>query len=136
MSILETVNSPSDLKRISRDELPKLAREIRRVIVDVVSQTGGHLASNLGVVELTIALHYVFDLPQDKIIWDVGHQSYTHKLLTGRRESFSTLRQHQGIAGFPRMSESVYDAFSTGHSSTSISSGLGIVAGKRLKQES
>ncbi|HMA67956.1 MAG TPA: 1-deoxy-D-xylulose-5-phosphate synthase N-terminal domain-containing protein, partial [Desulfosalsimonadaceae bacterium] len=135
MSILETINSPSDLKKLPREELPKLAREIRQAIVDVVSQTGGHLASNLGVVELTIALHYVFDLPQDKIIWDVGHQSYTHKLLTGRRERFATLRQHQGIAGFPRMSESIYDAFSTGHSSTSISSGLGMIAGKRLKQE-
>jgi len=135
LSILETINSPSDLKKLPREELPKLAREIRQAIVDVVSQTGGHLASNLGVVELTIALHYVFDLPQDKIIWDVGHQSYTHKLLTGRRERFATLRQHQGIAGFPRMSESIYDAFSTGHSSTSISSGLGMIAGKRLKQE-
>ena len=135
MTLLETIQSPSDLKNIPRTELPKLAKEIRQLIVDVVSKTGGHLASNLGVVELTIALHYVFDVPNDKIIWDVGHQAYTHKLLTGRKERFHTLRQHGGLSGFPKKSESPYDAFSTGHSSTSISAGLGIVAAKRLKQE-
>ena len=135
MNLLDTINSPSDLKNIPRSELPKLAREIRQRIVDVVSKTGGHLASNLGMVELTLALHYVFDVPQDKIVWDVGHQAYTHKLLTGRKERFHTLRQHEGLSGFPKRSESPYDAFSTGHSSTSISAGLGIVAAKRLNQD-
>ena len=135
MSLLDKMNSPSDLKQLSRAELPILAREIRQRIVEVVSKTGGHLASNLGAVELTIALHYVFDLPKDKIVWDVGHQSYTHKLLTGRRDRFHTLRQHGGLSGFPRISESPYDAFSTGHSSTSISAGLGMVAAKRLKND-
>ena len=135
MNLLDTINSPSDLKNIPRSELPKLAREIRQRIVDVVSKTGGHLASNLGMVELTLALHYVFDVPKDKIVWDVGHQAYTHKLVTGRKERFHTLRQHGGISGFPKRSESPYDAFSTGHSSTSISAGLGIVAAKRLNQD-
>ena len=135
MSLLDKINSPSDLKQLSRAELQILAREVRQRIVDVVSKTGGHLASNLGMVELTIALHYVFDLPKDKIVWDVGHQSYTHKLLTGRRDRFHTLRQHEGLSGFPRISESPYDAFSTGHSSTSISAGLGMVAAKRMKND-
>jgi len=135
MSLLDKINSPSDLKQLSRAELPILAKEVRQRIVDVVSKTGGHLASNLGMVELTIALHYVFDLPEDKIVWDVGHQSYTHKLLTGRRDRFHTLRQHEGLSGFPRISESPYDAFSTGHSSTSISAGLGMVAAKRMKND-
>ncbi|MDA3895813.1 MAG: 1-deoxy-D-xylulose-5-phosphate synthase [Desulfobacteraceae bacterium] len=135
MSMLDQINSPQDLKKIPREELPKLALEIRQLIVDVVSKTGGHLASNLGVVELTIALHYVFDVPNDKIVWDVGHQAYTHKLLTGRRDRFHTLRQHGGISGFPKMSESPCDAFTTGHSSTSISAALGIASAKRLNQE-
>jgi 1-deoxy-D-xylulose-5-phosphate synthase len=135
LSLLDTIKTPSDLKSLPRTELPRLAREIRQQIVDVVSQTGGHLASNLGVVELTIALHYVFDLPTDKIVWDVGHQAYTHKILTGRKERFHTLRQFGGLSGFPKMAESAYDAFSTGHSSTSISAGLGIVAAKRMKKE-
>lgn len=135
MSLLDKINSPKDLKRIPKEELPKLAREIRQLIVDVVSKTGGHLASNLGVVELTIALHYVFDAPADKIIWDVGHQSYTHKILTGRKDRFHTLRQYGGISGFPKITESPYDAFTTGHSSTSISAGLGITCAKRLKGE-
>lgn len=136
MSMLDQINSPKDLKKIPRKELPMLAREIRQLIVDVVSKTGGHLASNLGVVELTIALHYVFDVPNDKIIWDVGHQAYTHKLLTGRKNRFHTLRQHSGISGFPKITESPYDAFTTGHSSTSISAGLGIASAKLLKKES
>src|SRR6056297_913192 len=136
MALLDKIQSPSDLKNIPQSELPRLAREIRQRIVDVVSKTGGHLASNLGVVELTCALHYVFDVPRDKIVWDVGHQAYTHKLLTGRKERFHTLRQHEGLSGFPKRSESPYDAFSTGHSSTSISAGLGIVAAKRLNQDS
>jgi len=135
LSLLDRINSPRDLKKIPREELPKLAHEIRQRIVDVVSKTGGHLASNLGVVELTIALHYVFDVPTDKIIWDVGHQAYTHKILTGRKDRFHTLRQHGGISGFPRISESPCDAFTTGHSSTSISAALGIACAKRLKNE-
>ena len=135
MSFLENINSPADLKQLSRSDLPILASEIRQVIVDVVSKNGGHLAPNLGAVELAIAIHYVFDAPDDKIIWDVGHQSYAHKLLTGRRERFHTLRQHDGICGFTRMSESPYDAFSTGHSSTSISAGLGIASAKCLRKE-
>ena len=136
MNILNKINSPKDLKRIPREDLPKLALEIRQLIVDVVSKTGGHLASSLGVVELTIALHYVFDVPNDKIIWDVGHQAYAHKLITGRRDRFHTLRQLGGISGFPKISESSYDAFTTGHSSTSISAGLGIATAKLLKKES
>ncbi len=135
MSMLDRINSPGDLKKIPRQDLPKLAQEIRQLIVDVVSKTGGHLASNLGVVELTIALHYVFDVPKDKIIWDVGHQAYTHKLLTGRKNRFHTLRQHGGISGFPKITESPYDAFTTGHSSTSISAALGIASAKRLNHE-
>ena len=135
MSFLENINSPADLKQLSRSDLPILASEIRKVIVDVVSKNGGHLAPNLGTVELAIAIHYVFEAPDDKIIWDVGHQSYTHKLLTGRRERFHTLRQYDGISGFTRLSESPYDAFSTGHSSTSISAGLGISSAKCLKKE-
>ena len=135
MSFLERINSPADLKGLSRSELPLLASEIRKVIIDVVSKNGGHLAPSLGAVELAIAIHYVFNAPADKIIWDVGHQSYAHKLLTGRREQFHTLRKHDGICGFTRMSESPYDAFSTGHSSTSISAGLGIACAKRLKND-
>ncbi len=135
MSLLETINSPADLKKLSKKELPLLADEIRKFIVDVVSQTGGHLASSLGAVELAIAIHYVFDTPHDKLIWDVGHQAYAHKLLTGRRDQFHTLRQHKGIAGFTRIAESPYDTLSTGHSSTSISAGLGIAHAKYLKEE-
>jgi len=135
VSLLELINSPEDLKQLSRSELPKLAAEIRKEIVAVVSKTGGHLASSLGTVELAIAIHYVFHAPEDKIIWDVGHQAYAHKLLTGRRERFHTLRQYGGISGFTRMSESRFDAFSTGHSSTSISAGVGISCAKRLKND-
>ncbi len=118
---------------MARSDLPLLAKEIRQEIVDVVSKTGGHLASSLGVVELTIAIHYVFDSPRDRIIWDVGHQAYAHKLITGRRSCFSTLRQYQGLSGFTRVRESQHDAFSTGHSSTSISAGLGIASAMRMK---
>lgn len=135
MSLLDKINSPADLKKISRDDLPTLAEEIRMAIVDVVSKTGGHLAPSLGAVELAIAIHYVFDVPRDKVIWDVGHQAYAHKLLTGRRERFHTLRQFNGISGFTRRSESPYDAFTTGHSSTSISASLGIACAKELKNE-
>ena len=136
MSLLESINSPRDLKKLDRTQLPEIAEDIRKVIVKVVSRTGGHLASSLGAVELAIAINYVFDLPDDKLIWDVGHQSYAHKLLTGRREQFDTLRQHGGLSGFTRISESPYDAFSTGHSSTSISAGLGIACAKKIKNES
>ncbi len=135
MNFLDKINSPEDLKKISKNDLPLLASEIRKIIIDVVSKNGGHLAPSLGAVELAIAIHYVFNAPDDKIIWDVGHQSYAHKLLTGRRDRFHTLRQYNGICGFTRMSESLYDAFSTGHSSTSISAGLGIACAKRLKND-
>lgn len=135
MSLLEKISSPTDLKQLSRSELPGLASEIRSIIVDVVSKNGGHLAPSLGTVELAIAIHYVFDTPKDKIIWDVGHQAYAHKLLTSRRKKFHTLRKHGGISGFTRMSESSYDAFTTGHSSTSISAALGIASAKCLKNE-
>jgi 1-deoxy-D-xylulose-5-phosphate synthase len=134
--LLNKINSPLDLKKLKRSELPDLAKEIRKAIVDVVSTSGGHLASSLGAVELSIALHYVFDTPADKILWDVGHQAYAHKLLTGRRDRFPTLRRHGGLSGFTKRSESPYDAFTTGHSSTSISAGLGIACAKRLKKDS
>ena len=132
---LEKINSPADLKGLSLKDLEALAGEIREKIIETVSQTGGHLAPSLGVVELTIALHYVFDTPKDKIIWDVGHQSYAHKLVTGRRKHFHTLRTHGGVSGFPKRDESPYDAFDTGHSSTSISAGRGISTAKALKGE-
>lgn len=135
MRLLENINNPSDLKLLKPDQLPQLAEEIREEMVNTVSKTGGHLASSLGVVELTIALHYIFDAPRDKIIWDVGHQSYAHKILTGRREQFHTLRQHGGISGFPRREESIYDVFNVGHSSTSISAALGIAEARCLKGE-
>jgi len=133
--MLNTITTPSHLKQLSRSELPKLSEEIRERIIEVVSKRGGHLAPSLGAVELTIALHYVFDVPRDKIVWDVGHQSYAHKLLTGRNDRFDTLRQYRGLSGFTRMSESNYDAFSTGHASTSISAGLGMTCGKDLKDD-
>lgn len=135
MGLLESIQSPADLKQIPRQDLPLLADEIRRVIVDVVSRNGGHLASSLGAVELAIAIHYVFDTPVDKIVWDVGHQAYAHKLLTGRRGDFATLRKFGGISGFTKRSESPYDTFTAGHSSTSISAALGIVCGQRLQQK-
>jgi 1-deoxy-D-xylulose-5-phosphate synthase len=127
---IETINSPSDLKRLKPEELRMLADELRTEIIRTVSVNGGHLASNLGVIELTIALHYVLNSPEDKIVWDVGHQSYVHKLLTGRREAFSTIRKEGGISGFPKREESPHDAFNTGHSSTSISAALGIREGR------
>jgi 1-deoxy-D-xylulose-5-phosphate synthase len=135
LKLLDKIDSPEDLKGLSRTDLPLLAQEIREVIINVVSKNGGHLASSLGAVELAIAIHYVFDSPDDKIIWDVGHQAYAHKLLTGRRGKFHTLRKHEGISGFTSIKESEHDAFSTGHSGTSISAGLGIACGMRLKNE-
>ena len=126
MDYLEKINTPSDIKKLSRSELKLLAKELRSFIIDSVSRTGGHLSSNLGVIELTIALHYVYNCPNDQIVWDVGHQTYAHKILTGRRDQMHTLRQKDGISGFPRRSESEFDSFGTGHSSTSISAALGI----------
>lgn len=131
-TLLEKLNKPNDIKKIPKSEYGRLAKEIRRFLVNNVSKTGGHLASNLGAVELTIALHSVLDLPKDKIIWDVGHQSYTHKILTGRREQFSKLRKYSGLSGFPKRNESECDAFDTGHSSTSISAALGMAAADEL----
>lgn len=127
MKYLDTINSPQDLKRVPVEDLPLLSEEIRERIIEVVSHTGGHLASNLGIVELTVALHYIFDAPNDIFVWDVGHQAYVHKLLTGRREMFHTLRQYGGISGFPRPDESIYDTFNVGHSGTSLSAALGMV---------
>ena len=135
MNLLQQIESPTELKQLSRSELKTLAEEIREVIVSVVAKTGGHLASSLGAVEIAIAIHYVFDIPQDKVIWDVGHQAYAHKLITGRRDRFPSLRQHEGLSGFTRFDESRFDAFSTGHSSTSISAGLGMSCAKHLKNE-
>ena len=133
--LLDKVNSPADLKDLSLESLQQLAKELRHKIIETTSKTGGHLAPSLGTVELTIALHFVFDAPEDKIIWDVGHQAYAHKLITGRRDRFHTLRTYGGISGFPKRSESPYDVFDTGHSSTSISAGLGISTAKCLKGE-
>ncbi|MDZ7697420.1 MAG: 1-deoxy-D-xylulose-5-phosphate synthase [Deltaproteobacteria bacterium] len=133
--LLAQINSPDDLKALSIQELQELAAEIRQTIIEITSKSGGHLAPSLGAVELTIALHFVFEAPEDKIIWDVGHQAYAHKLITGRRDRFHTLRQYGGISGFPKRSESPYDTFDTGHSSTSISAGLGISTAKELKGE-
>lgn len=134
-SLLDRINSPSDLKRLTIEQMEQLATEIRAKIIETVSRNGGHLAPSLGVVELAIALHYVFDTPNDKLIWDVGHQAYAHKILTSRRDRFHTLRTYGGISGFPKRTESPYDTFDTGHSSTSISAGLGIATAKALKGE-
>ncbi|MDO5549871.1 MAG: 1-deoxy-D-xylulose-5-phosphate synthase [Lachnospiraceae bacterium] len=133
--ILERIHGPEDVRGLSQEELETLAQEIRAFLIEKTSHTGGHLASNLGVVELTIALFLAFDLPRDKVIWDVGHQSYTHKILSGRKELFGELRQYGGLSGFPKRKESPYDAFDTGHSSTSISAGLGIAQGRDLLGE-
>src|SRR5512139_1370020 len=134
-SLLETINSPADLRRLERKQLPQLATELRAFLIDSVSQTGGHLSSNLGTVELTIALHAVFNTPEDRLVWDVGHQCYAHKVLTGRREGMNRLRMHGGVSGFPKRSESPYDTFGVGHSSTSISAALGMAVASKLKGE-
>ncbi len=131
---LASIQSPADLKKIPREKLPEIAAELRETIVRNVARTGGHLASSLGVVELTVALHYVFDCPRDRIVWDVGHQAYAHKILTGRRDAFPTLRTYGGISGFPRISESPCDAFGTGHSGTSISAALGMAVARDLRK--
>ena len=134
--LLKTIDSPADLRRLQRTDLPQLANELRHCVLDNVSKTGGHLSSNLGTVELTVALHYVFNTPEDRIVWDVGHQTYPHKILTGRRERMPTLRQFGGLSGFPRRDESEHDTFGTAHSSTSISAALGMAVAARQKGES
>ena len=133
--LLKTINSPADLRELTREQLPGLSQELRDFLVDSVSKTGGHLSSNLGTVELTVALHYVFQTPYDRLVWDVGHQSYPHKILTGRRDKMDTLRHYGGISGFPRRVESEYDTFGTAHSSTSISAALGMALGARAQGE-
>ena len=133
--LLSKIDSPSDLKNLPVESLPALAGEIRNYIIEVLSSRGGHLASSLGSVELTLALHYVFDSPRDKIVWDVGHQSYTHKIITGRREAFKDLRTKNGISGFPKITESEHDIFGAGHACTAISASLGLAAARDLKGE-
>ena len=133
--LLELIKKPNDIKKIESKDYNKLAGEIREFLIHSISETGGHLGSNLGVVELTMALHLALDLPKDKIVWDVGHQSYTHKLLTGRKDGFGSLRKYGGMSGFPKRCESECDSFDTGHSSTSISAGLGFVKARDLKGE-
>ncbi len=133
--LLDEVSSPADLKELSRDELRQLADELRAEVIDAVSVTGGHLGAGLGVIELTVALHTVFDTPNDRLIWDVGHQAYPHKVLTGRRDRIRTLRQRDGLSGFTRRAESAYDPFGAGHSSTSISAGLGMAVASDLRNE-
>jgi 1-deoxy-D-xylulose-5-phosphate synthase len=135
MKLLETINDPADLRKLQRTQLTPLAHELRQFLLESVSKTGGHLSSNLGTVELTIALHYVFDTPHDRVVWDVGHQTYSHKILTGRRDRMPTLRQHLGLSGFPKRDESEYDTFGTAHSSTSISAALGMAHAAKLKGE-
>jgi 1-deoxy-D-xylulose-5-phosphate synthase len=134
-TLLPTINSPADLRALSRQQLSTLADELRSYVLQSVAKTGGHLSSNLGTVELTVALHYVFNTPHDRIVWDVGHQTYPHKILTGRRDQMSTLRQRHGLSGFPRRDESEYDAFGTAHSSTSISAALGMAVAAQQKGE-
>jgi 1-deoxy-D-xylulose-5-phosphate synthase len=135
MSLIASINGPDDLRKLPLDKLPALAEEIRAFMLEHVSQSGGHLASSLGAVELAVALHYCFDTPRDKLVWDVGHQAYAHKILTGRREQFGNLRRFGGISGFPRTTESAYDAVSVGHASTSISAALGLAMGRDIKKE-
>lgn len=135
MSILESINTPEDLKKVPEDSLIELCRELRRKIIDDCAENPGHLGSSLGVIELTVALHYVLNAPYDNLVWDVGHQSYAHKILTGRKEQFKTKRLYKGISGFPKMAESVYDSFGTGHSSTSISAALGMAIAAKLQGE-
>ena len=132
---LEQIENPNDIKKIDKANYEALAEEIRQFLIEKISVTGGHLGSNLGAVELTMALHLSLNLPEDKIIWDVGHQSYTHKLLSGRKDGFDCLRQFHGMSGFPKRKESNFDAFDTGHSSTSISAGLGLVKARDIKEE-
>ena len=134
-SLLSTIDDPAALRQLPRPQLRTLADELRQYLLHSVARTGGHLSSNLGTVELTVALHYVFNTPDDRIVWDVGHQTYPHKILTGRRDRMDTLRQFGGLSGFPRRDESEYDTFGTAHSSTSISAALGMALASRIKGE-
>src|ERR1044072_8117226 len=133
--LLTTINSPADLKLLTREQLHQLCDELRQYIIDVVSVHGGHFAASLGVVELSVALHYIYNTPYDQLVWDVGHQAYGHKILTGRRDEFHTNRKYHGISGFPKRSESEYDTFGVGHSSTSISAALGMAMAAKYKGE-
>src|SRR5436853_200883 len=133
--LLKTIDDPAALRQLDRRQLGQLVEELRAYVLESVARTGGHLSSNLGTVELTIALHYVFETPEDRIVWDVGHQTYPHKILTGRREQMARLRKMDGISGFPRRSESKYDTFGTAHSSTSISAALGMAVAAKAKGE-
>src|SRR5205807_291747 len=135
MSILKTIDSPADLKRIPVGQLPALAEEIREQIVSVTSAVGGHVASNLGVVELTVALHYLLDTPKDKVVWDTSNQAYAHKLLTGRGEQFHTLRQYEGLSGFCKREESIYDTFNAGHAGTGVSAAVGMMVARDLEAQ-
>ena len=130
--LLDLIDSPQDLRRLDKKQLPQVAAELREFLLESVGQTGGHFASNLGAVELTVALHYVYHTPEDKLVWDVGHQSYPHKILTGRKNQMHTMRRYGGLAGFPKRSESEYDAFGVGHSSTSIGAALGMAAADKI----
>ena len=131
-SLLNKINFPHDLRKFSKKELPLIAKELRKELIDSVSTTGGHLGAGLGVVELTLAIHYIFDTPKDRLIWDVGHQAYPHKIITGRRDKIRTLRQGKGLSGFTKRAESEYDPFGAAHSSTSISAGLGMSVARDL----
>ncbi|MDW7681474.1 MAG: 1-deoxy-D-xylulose-5-phosphate synthase N-terminal domain-containing protein, partial [bacterium] len=131
-SIFDKINTPDDLKTLTIPQLATLAKEVREFIINNICQTGGHLAPSLGVVELTLALHYLFRSPHDKIVWDVGHQAYVHKILTGRKNQFCTIRQYKGLSGFPKIEESEYDCFGTGHASTSISAALGMASARDI----
>src|SRR6195256_2002378 len=133
--LLKNINSPADLKKLNKDQLHQVCQELRQYIIDTVSVYGGHFGASLGVVELTVALHYVFNTPYDQLVWDVGHQAYGHKILTGRRNRFPTNRKYRGIAGFPSRFESEYDTFGVGHSSTSISAALGMAVASKYKKE-
>src|SRR5436190_4786335 len=133
--LLKTINSPDDLKKLPREKLHQVCDELRQYIIDVVSVHGGHFGASLGVVELTVALHYIYHAPYDQLVWDVGHQAFGHKILTGRRDNFITNRKYKGLSGFPKRSESEYDTFGVGHSSTSISAALGMAIAAKLKGE-
>ncbi len=134
-SLLSKIDSPADLKKLPMDQLPQVCDELRQYIIDVVSVHGGHFGASLGVVELSTALHYVYNTPYDQLVWDVGHQAYGHKILTGRRDNFHTNRKYNGLSGFPKRSESEYDTFGVGHSSTSISAALGMAMAAKMKGE-
>src|SRR5438067_12030672 len=134
-SLLSTINSPDDLKKVSKEQLYQVCDELRQYIIDVVSVYGGHFAASLGVVELSVALHYIYNTPYDQLVWDVGHQAYGHKILTGRRDNFYTNRKYHGLSGFPKRSESEYDTFGVGHSSTSISAALGMAMAAKYRGE-